>query len=109
MDKAPYIGKMDRKVSIYSIDTTKNTLMEDVNTKVLVTDAWAYMQEKSNTEDVEGKVFNLIKRTYTVYMHPDIRSNGREYVLEDNGTTYYIDGVLEIGRTHLMLTVRNYE
>lgn len=110
MDKNPFIGQMDRKIQICELVKTRNSTGEEEVTQNVVASPFAYMNEVSGGEDVEGKIRHLINRTYTIRYNAAVLPNIIEKVLIDGTETFEIYHAKEIGRKrHLILMVRDYE
>lgn len=110
MEKNPYIGQLDRKITVLREVFAQNTTGEQKPTLEVVSDTWAFMEEQSGDEDVEGKVRHLINRRYTIRYNSTIATTGTKLKVVDNNVSYNIYHVKEIGRKqHLQLLVASYE
>lgn len=108
--KSPYIGQLDRKISVVQETFTQNAMGEQKPTQVVVASPWAFMEDSSGSEDVEGKIKHLIDRKYTIRYNSDILANGHEYLVIDGSATFDIYHVMEIGRKqHIQLLVTKHE
>lgn len=110
MDKKPYIGQKDRRIEISSKVNVRNAQTgEAVETLQKITDAWAFMEDISGGEDVEGKVRALYNRAYTVRWNSEFLSV-RPLVVTDGTQVFEVEYVKEIGRKdHVRLVCKNYE
>lgn len=109
MDK-PFIGQMDRKVSIVKFVATRNSTNEKVVTQEVICEPFAWMQDVSGTEDVEGKVRYLVNKKFTIRYNQTVNNLKNQLGLLCEGKLYDVINVIEIGRkAHLQLIVKNYE
>jgi len=110
MEKAPYIGQMDRIVTIVKFIITRNSTNEKEVTQEVISSPFAYMQDVSGNEDVEGKVRYLVNKKFTIRYNPIVNEFKNQLGLLYEGKLYDIVNVIEIGRkSHLLLIVKNYE
>lgn len=110
MIKTPYIGQLDRKIQIIKEEVTRATTGEEKPVDAIVIQPYAFMEELSGDEDVEGKVIHLTDRKYTIRYHSDVLANGYKYFVVDGGLKFTITHVKEIGRNHyLQLLVKRSE
>lgn len=109
-NSAPYIGQMDRKILIFEETKARNTVGEEKPTPSTIAEPYAYMQERSGSEDVEGKVRHLISRSYTIRYNATVLEKGTRLKLTDNSQTFNVYHIKELGRKkHLELLVTDYE
>lgn len=110
MSDNPFIGQMDRVIVVKSVTKTQNTTGEEEETLVTLAQPWAYMQDVSGAEDVEGKVRHIISRSYTIRYNATIAASGNEMKIVDGTETFDVYHVKQLGRKkHLQLLVTNYE
>jgi head-tail adaptor len=110
MEKTPYIGQMDRLVSIVSLVKTRNTTGEEETTDTVITSPWARMEDVSGNEDVEGKVRHLFNRKYTIRYNASVKQFGTGMVLIDSGERFNIYHIKELGRNRFLeILVENNE
>jgi len=110
MEKKPFVGQMDRKVQIVEVTKTKTTTGFEPSTDVTVCEPFAFMEEVSGNEVEEGKVIQLVNRTYTVRYRSEIKLKQNKLVLIDGTQRYEVNNIIEIGRkSHLKLVCRKYE
>lgn len=110
MEKTPFIGQMDRKISIVELVKTRNSTGEEETTETVVANPYAQMKDVSSNEDFEGKVRNLINRTYIIRFNAALKANANSMVVIDGGTRYGIYHIKEIGRrSYLEILVKDYE
>lgn len=108
MEKTPYIGELDRLISIVVLDVTKNSTGEEETTDVVISSPYAKMEDLSGDEAIEGKVVHLFNRKYTVRYNPAIKNGGTQMVLIDEGERFNISHIKEIGRKkYLEILVEN--
>lgn len=108
--KKPFIGQMDRLVDIVRKAKSQTVTGSQISTEELVCRYWAFLEEKSGDEEVEGKVMHVSDRDYTIRFNSDVKKNGKDYVLIDDGKRYEIRDINEIGRKgFLKLNVSLYE
>lgn len=110
MEKSPFIGQMDRLVSLVSKKPLRsNTGSETVN-EIPVADEWAFMQDVSGSEDTDGKIKHLVNRTYTIRYNEDVKAKSNTLILIDDSQKYEVIHIIEIGRKkHLEIRVKAYE
>ena len=110
MDTSPFIGQMDRKIEVCALTKTSNPTGEEEVSLTAIASPYAYMNEISGGEDVEGKIRHLTNRTYTVRYNLAFLSNTAELVVVDNGQKFEVHHAKEIGRKkHIILMVKDYE
>ena len=110
MEKNPFIGQMDKKVLLYKEVHAQNATGEEKPTLELVSGVWAYMEEVSGDEDVEGKVRHIIKRKYTIRYNKEVLALKNKLKLKDADVVYNVYHLKEMGRKkHLQLLVNDYE
>lgn len=98
MDKKPFIGQLDRLVSIIEITNVLNSINESKPTEEVVFSPYAKMEDVSGGEQEEGKVIHLVDRKYTIRYRAEIATKGHEMLLDDNGEKFKIKHVKQIGR-----------
>lgn len=107
--KKPYIGQMDRKIKVYSIDKVQNEVGEEKEERVLIASPWAMLSSDSGSERVDGNVRHESNKKFTIRYNSKIAKQGNEFVIEYNGLDYGITHVVEIGRrSHLQLICFSY-
>jgi head-tail adaptor len=110
MAKPIFIGQMDRVIQIKKKVITQTSTNAEVTAEELVCSPWAYMEDLSGNEDVEGKVRHLINRTYTIRYNAEVKSRGTALTLFDEERKFEIIHIVEIGRKqHLEIRVKSYE
>lgn len=110
MPDNPFIGQLNRKIEIKREVLSREATGEKKPTLQIVASPYAFMQDKSGNEDVEGKVRHLISRSYTIRYNATVVAENTALKVEDNGVVYDVYHVKEIGRKkHLELLVTNYE
>ncbi len=93
-----YAGQRNRRVEIEKFTTAKNALNEDVKTPVSVGFFWAAMEDLTGDEQEEGKVIYVVNRSYTILFNQEVKDDGEEMTLKDEGKDWQIFYVKEIGR-----------
>ncbi len=110
MEKKPFIGKKDRKIALVERVSNRSGTGAEKTTPNTVATPWAFMDDVSGNEDVEGKVRHLINRLYIVRYDPKILEKGTALVLLDEGKEFEIIHILNIGRKdHLEIRVKLYD
>lgn len=110
MTKNPFIGQMDRVIQIKKKVVTQTETKAEVSSEVLVCEPFAFMQDISGGEEVDGKVRHLINRTYTVRWNPLITEGGTKLIVVDQEVKFEIVHIIELGRQkHLEIRVKSYE
>lgn len=100
----PYIGQMDRKIEVYSIEKTKDSLGSVQQTQTLLSSPYAAMDDVSGDEEPEGKIRHLVNRIYTIRYNKEIVEKSYELILKDGDKFYNVTHVKELGRkSHLKM------
>ena len=106
----PFIGQMNRKVSIVKFVTTRNSTNEKEVTREVIAEPWAAMVDVSGNEDIEGKVRYLVNKKFTIRYNQTVNDLKNQLGLIYEGKLYDVVNVVEIGRkSHLQLIVKNNE
>lgn len=101
---------MDRKITIQEYTKTQNASGEEVKSWSDVASPWAFMEDVSGSEDVEGKVVHIISRRYTIRYNTEIAASGNDMRVVDGSDTLKVYYVKNQGRKqHLQLLVTDYE
>lgn len=110
MADKPYIGQMDRKVSIVKFVATRNSTNEKEVAQEVIATPFAWMQDVSGGEDVEGKIRYLVNKKFTIRYNQTVNELKNQLGLLFEGKLYDVVNVVELGRKeHLQLIVKNYE
>lgn len=110
MPKNPYIGQMDREISLVEKKPTQSNTGAETLNEIVVSAPWAYMQDISGVEETEGKIKHLVNRTYTIRYDDDVKSKANALILIDDNQRYEVLHIIEIGRRkHLEIRVKLYE
>jgi head-tail adaptor len=110
MAEKPFIGQMDRKISIVKFVSTRNSTNEKEVTQEVIADPWARMEDISGSEDVEGKVRYLVSKKFTIRYNQTVNDLKNQLGLLYDGKLFDVINVVEIGRkSHLQIFVKNYE
>lgn len=108
--KRPFIGQMDRKISIYELVKIQNDIGEAKEEKQLVVSCWARVDADTGSENVEGNVRHLMNKKFTIRYNNKVLKEGNQFVIEYMGQDYSITHVVEIGRrSHLQLICFSYD
>ncbi|WP_413513255.1 head-tail adaptor protein [Myroides odoratus] len=108
--RKPFIGQMDRKITIYENIKTQNNIGEAKEEKKKVTECWARVDTDNGSEKVEGNVRHLINKSFTIRFNEIIFKRGNEFLVSYNNQFYSITHVAEIGRrSHLQLICFVYD
>lgn len=106
----PFIGQLDRQIEVIEKAIARDTLGGEKSTEVILATPWAYMQDISGGEDVEGKIKHLVNRTYTIRYNSNVVAKSNQLVINDAGIRYDVLHVIEIGRKkHLEIRVKRNE
>ena len=109
-EKTPFIGQMDRLISIVELVKTRNSTGEEETTEVAVSNPYAQMTDVSSNEDFEGKIRNLINRTYIIRYNVDVKTKANALVIHDDSKKYTVYHVKELGRKkYLVILAKDYE
>lgn len=109
MEKVPFIGQLNRKITVFEMASVPNELSEHKQVRNNVRSLWAMMRDTGGSQEIEGRVESVVNRSYTVRWRKEIAEGGLTMFVDDNGRTFAIHAVKEIGRTHLELMVRDHE
>lgn len=110
MADKPFIGQMDRIISVVKFNTIRNSTNEKEVTQEVIAEPWAFVQDISGNEDVEGKVRYMVTKSFTIRYNQEIYDLKNQLGINYEGKLYDVINVVEIGRkTHLKIMVKNYE
>lgn len=110
MAKNPFIGQMDREISLVEKKSTQSATGAETLNEVVVSEEWAYMQDISGGEETDGKIKHLVNRTYTIRHNDDVLSKSNALILIDESQRFEVLHVIPIGRRkHLEIRVKAYE
>ncbi|RZJ33726.1 MAG: hypothetical protein EOO51_12605 [Flavobacterium sp.] len=110
MVKKPFIGQLDRKISIVSFVKAQSSTGNVTNNDQTVCGPWASLLDDSGAESVEGKIVSNISRSYVIRYNQSVAVSGAHYILIDAGERFKITHVEPIGRkSHLRLQVKKDE
>lgn len=110
MEKTPFIGQMDRLISIVELVKTRNSTGEEETTESVVSNPYAQMTDVSGNEDIEGKVRHLINRTYVIRYNQTVKEKATTLMVIDDSKKYNVYHVKELGRKkYLVILVKDYE
>lgn len=106
----PFIGQLDRKVTIKQKVNQRDDVGGYQTSFTPLASSFAKMEEVSGKEDEEGKLIHLIDRKYFVRYRSEYKENRTNLILEDDGQMYEVIHVLEHGRkAFLEFRVKRYE
>lgn len=105
----PFIGQMNRKIALVEKAISRTSTGSEKSTEETICEPYAWMQDNSGSEDVEGKVIHLINRSYTIRVNADVKAKGTKLVVVDGAQRFEIVHIKEIGRTHLEILCKHYE
>lgn len=108
--RKPFIGQLDRRISVFEMTKTQNEIGEEKETKSFIAKRWAKIESETGSEKVEGNVRNLSNVKFTIRYHSEIARRGNEMHVEFEGAMYNITHVAQIGRRDfLQLICFNYD
>lgn len=106
----PFIGQMDSKISVVKFVATRNSTNEKEVTQEVIATPWAYMEDVSGTEDVEGKIRYLVNKKFTIRYNAVVNDLKNQLGVLYDGKLFNVVNVVEIGRrSHLLIIVKDYE
>lgn len=110
MAKTPFIGQLDRKISIISKTISRDSTGGEITSENTICTPFSCLSVQDGSEDVEGKIVHLIKRSYTIRYRADVKSIASELIILDGGVRYNVYHVIEVGRkNYLELLVQGHE
>jgi hypothetical protein len=110
MEKMPFIGQMHTIIKIVEKVETRNSTGEMDVTDIVIAIPVSFREDISGSEDVEGKIRNMIKRSYIIRYSDEIKAKGDDLVVIDGNKRFDIYYIQELGRRRfLKLMVRDYE
>ncbi|NHM08004.1 head-tail adaptor protein [Flavobacterium sp. CYK-4] len=110
MNRAPFIGTMDRIVKIVKLEKSQSETGSVSSADEEICKPWAKLESDSGFEELQGKVKHTVKRSYIIRHNSDVAANGKNYVLIDNEIRFRITHVEPLGRrSHLKLYTELYE
>lgn len=99
MSTLPYIGQLDRRISIIEDVRTQTTTGEKNTTANAFVSCWAKVDDVSGSEVEDGKVRALNVRRYTIRYNPAlVEKQITDLRINDNNTLYNIYSVAFLGR-----------
>jgi len=107
--RKPFIGQMSRKIALIEKVISQTSTGSETTTETTICEPYAWMQDNSGNEDVEGKVIHLINRSYTIRVNAEVKSKNTKLIVIDEERRFEIVHIKEIGRTHLEILCKNYE
>lgn len=107
MVKTPYIGQMDRMISIVNLEKGGDAAGGIVTTETPVCTVFSAMDDKSfaGSESLDGKVMNMANREYTIRYNHSVAISGKDFVIDDGGSRFRITRVLEVGRRRFLTLI----
>ncbi|MFD1292636.1 head-tail adaptor protein [Lutibacter holmesii] len=105
MNKKPQIGTLNQPVILNKITTVVSETGQKSKSEVqFINPLWAYLDDVSGNESVDGKVIALNVRKYTVRYNEEILTEGDKMVIVDADGSYNIHSIEQLGRkTYLVL------
>lgn len=101
--KRAYAGNRDTRIEIIGFTTVKNAINEDVKTEVSKGFFYAKVEDQSGSEDLEGKIIHVIKRNYIIPYKSEIKNDGENMIVKDDGKEFRVFYVQQIGRNLQLL------
>lgn len=98
LTKKPFIGQLDRRISVYRRIEIQNEIGEQVSEEQLVFKAFAKLNDTSGGEELEGKILHRTERNYIVRFRQEILTENNELFVRDGIVNYEVLHVREIGR-----------
>lgn len=104
LNRRPFIGQLDRQVSLLDIKVEQDAVGQEKNTYVVFSKCWSKLHNDSGSQDIDLAVMNSVIRTYIVRYRKEIESRGLKMILEDQGVKYDIVSISPLGRkSHLII------
>lgn len=98
----PFVGQMDRRITVYKTDKIKNSIGEEKETNVVICIPWAKVDEVSGGEEVDGKVLHRTNRSFIVRYRDDINQMSNQLKVGFEGVKYNVTHVKQIGRREFL-------
>ena len=98
----PFVGQMDRRITVYKADKIKNSIGEEKETDVVICIPWAKVDEISGGEEVDGKVLHRTNRSFIVRYRDDINQMLNQLKVDFEGVKYNVTHVKQIGRREFL-------
>lgn len=96
--RKPFVGQLDRRITIYESSKTQNAIGEEKEVDVVVCRPWAKLDEVSGGEEVDGKILHKTQRSFTVRFRDEINTKSNQLKVDFEGTKYNVTHVKQIGR-----------
>jgi head-tail adaptor len=109
MKEKPFIGQMNRLISIIEKTITQSSTGSETTTNTTICSPFAHMKDTSGNEEIEGKVIHQTNRSYIIRMNDDVKAKSNRLIVIDEEKEFPIFHVKEIGKTHLELLCTGYE
>lgn len=94
----PFVGQMDRRITIYETAKVKNNIGEEKETDVVLCCPWAKVDEVNGGEEIDGKVLHRTNRSFIVRYRSEINQKSNQLKVDYEGVNYNVTHVLQIGR-----------
>lgn len=106
-----YVGQMDRYIALVIKKSVKSTTSGAESVQdVSLGSEFAYMEDTSGTEVVEGKIRHLVNRIYVIRYDENILKQKTNLILIDEGNRFEVTHIIEQQRReYLELRVKLYE
>lgn len=109
MKDKPFIGQMNRLISIIEKTITQSTTGSETTTNTEICKPFAHMKDTSGNEEIEGKVIHQTNRSYIIRMNAEVKTKSNRLIVIDEEKEFPIFHIKEIGKTHLELQCTSYE
>lgn len=94
----PFVGQLDRRITLFETSKIKNEINEEKETDVVVCRPWAKVDEVSGGEEVEGKILHKTQRSFIVRFRDEINKKSNQLKVDFEGSFYNVTHVKQIGR-----------
>lgn len=101
-DLKPFVGQLDRRITIYREDMIRNSIGEEKPQEVVVCQPWAKVSETGGGEEVEGKVLHRIQRNFIVRYRDILNQLENKLKVDFEGQRYNVTHVKQIGRREFL-------
>lgn len=111
MVKKPFIGQMDRRITIVKLVKSPDLTGGIKTTDETICEVFSSVTDLSGSDTVEGKVMNIARRSYRIRYQPVVAAWGKDFVIIDGASRLRIVAPpVELGRrSYLELTAEYYE
>jgi head-tail adaptor len=109
MKDKPFIGQMNRLISIIEKTITQSSTGGETTTNTEICKPFAHRKDTSGNEEIEGKVIHQTNRSYIIRINAEVKTKSNRLIVIDEEKEFPIFHVKEIGKTHLELLCTGYE